>query len=222
MDVLRCKERILSDDYADGVIDFPIERLIREGDDVCYIPLDERFSVAYLNRNMAPDLEESAFQYQYVPKLYGLMQTEGVDGAGQQIFDPSALVSSGIKQLQGPPLNLRGQGVILAFIDTGIEYTNPAFQNEYGESRILAIWDQTDQSGNRALKPIFAVNARACKAVMVVELPARISAVRVKTQGTDLMMRNSAVFFSFTKMLRLSVMTKTLFLWKKYRHHRRQ
>lgn len=148
MDVLRCKERILSDDYADGVIDFPIERLIREGDDVCYIPLDERFSVAYLNRNMAPDLEESAFQYQYVPKLYGLMQTEGEDGAGQQIFDPSALVSSGIKQLQGPPLNLRGQGVILAFIDTGIEYTNPAFQNEYGESRILAIWDQTDQSGN--------------------------------------------------------------------------
>jgi len=148
MDVLRCKERILSDDYADGVIDFPIERLIREGDDVCYIPLDERFSVAYLNRNMAPDLEESAFQYQYVPKLYGLMQTEGEDGAGQRIFDPSALVSSGIKQLQGPPLNLRGQGVILAFIDTGIEYTNPAFQNEYGESRILAIWDQTDQSGN--------------------------------------------------------------------------
>lgn len=147
MDVLRCKERILSDDYADGVIDFPIERLIREGDDVCYIPLDERFSVAYLNRDMAPDLEESAFQYQYVPKLYGLMQTEGEVGSGQQIFDPSALVSSGIKQLQGPPLNLRGQGVILAFIDTGIEYTNRAFLNEYGESRILAIWDQTDQSG---------------------------------------------------------------------------
>lgn len=148
MDIRECKERILSNDYADGVIDFPIGRLLREGDDVCYIPVDESFSVAYLNRNMAPDLEQSTFQYQYVPKLYGLMQTEGEAGVGQQIFDPSALVSSGIRQIQGPPLNLRGQGVVLAFIDTGIEYTNAAFRDENGESRILAIWDQTDQSGN--------------------------------------------------------------------------
>lgn len=145
---IRCRDRILSNDYADGVIDFPIERLIREGDDVCYIPVDERFSVAYLNRGMAPDLEQSAFQYQYVPKVYGLMQIEGEVSDSRQIFDPSALVSSGIRQVQGPPLNLRGNGVILAFIDTGIEYTNRAFLDVNGESRILAIWDQTEQSGN--------------------------------------------------------------------------
>lgn len=145
---IRCRDRILSNDYADGVIDFPIERLIREGDDVCYIPLDERFSVAYLNRGIAPDLEQSAFQYQYVPKVYGLMQIEGEPGGIRQLFDPSALVSSGIRQVQGPPLNLRGNGVIVAFIDTGIEYTNEAFLDVNGESRILAIWDQTEQSGN--------------------------------------------------------------------------
>ncbi len=141
-----CKERILSNEYADGVIDFPIERIVREGDDVCYITLDERYAVAYINRQLAPEFEESGFQYRYTPKLYGLMQTEE-EGERMGIFDPSSLVASGIRQLQGPPLNLRGNGVIVAIIDTGIEYTNAAFLDANGKSRILAIWDQTIQEG---------------------------------------------------------------------------
>lgn len=140
-----CKERILSNEYADGVIDFPIERIVRTGDDVCYITLDERYSVAYINRQLAPGLEESSFQYGYTPKLYGLMQEEEV--GNRTIFDPSALVTSGIRQLQGPPLNLRGNGVVVGIIDTGIDYTNEAFLDGKGESRILAIWDQTIQEG---------------------------------------------------------------------------
>lgn len=143
-----CKRRILSNDYADGVIDFPIERLLREGDDVCYIPLDERFSVAYINRQQVTPIEGNGFQYPYVPKLYGLMQLVTGENGPNTVFDPSALVSSGIRQLQGPPLNLRGNGVIIAIIDTGIEYTNRAFLDENGNTRILAIWDQTDQNGN--------------------------------------------------------------------------
>lgn len=142
-----CKERILSNSYADGVIDFPIERIVQQEDDVCYIPLGDGFYVAYLNREEAPNLEENSFQYSYVPKLYGLMQTEGSGAIRETVFDPSALVASGIRQLQGPPLRLRGNGVIVAIIDTGIEYTNRAFLDENGESRILAIWDQTVQDG---------------------------------------------------------------------------
>ncbi|MBQ7776215.1 MAG: hypothetical protein IJ379_09865 [Lachnospiraceae bacterium] len=111
-----CKEKILSDEYADGVVDFPVEGLIREGDDVCYIKLDDRYYVVYQNRALTPDFLEGAFQYQYIPKLYGLMQTGVLPNS---IFDPSSLVNSGIRQLQGQPLNLRGQGVIIAIIDTG-------------------------------------------------------------------------------------------------------
>ena len=101
-----CKRRILSNDYADGVVDFPIDRIVREGDDICYIPLDERYSVAYINRQIAPDLQENGFQYRYVPKLYGLMQNEGNRPGDNGLFDPSSLVSSGIRGVQGPPLNL--------------------------------------------------------------------------------------------------------------------
>lgn len=143
--IMDCKERILSNEYADGVIDFPINRIVKEGDDVCYIALDERYSVAYINRQLAPGFEESSFQYGYTPKLYGLMQMEEV--GDRTIFDPSGLVASGIRQLQGAPLNLRGNGVVVGIIDTGIDYTNEAFLDENGESRILAIWDQTIQDG---------------------------------------------------------------------------
>lgn len=141
-----CKEKILSNDYVDGVVDFPIERVISGNEDVCYIPLDDRYYTAYQNRLLAPELLGSTYQYQYTPKVYGLMQITGVPGEGG-IFDPSALVDSGIRQLQGPPLNLRGNGTIVAIVDTGIDYANPAFLDNNGNSRILAIWDQTVQSG---------------------------------------------------------------------------
>ena len=37
----------------------------------------------------------------------------------------------------------KGKGTLIGIIDTGIDYTNPAFIDDQGESRIEAIWDQT-------------------------------------------------------------------------------
>lgn len=37
---------------------------------------------------------------------------------------------------------LRGRGVLIGFIDTGIDYTNSLFQNADGTTRIVSIWDQ--------------------------------------------------------------------------------
>lgn len=38
---------------------------------------------------------------------------------------------------------LSGKGILLAVIDSGIDYTTPNFQNADGSTRILALWDQT-------------------------------------------------------------------------------
>nr|WP_314461205.1 S8 family peptidase [uncultured Clostridium sp.] len=44
-------------------------------------------------------------------------------------------------------LNFMGLGVVIGIIDTGIDYRHSAFQNHDGTTRILSIWDQTDQTG---------------------------------------------------------------------------
>ncbi len=153
-----CKEKILSNQYADGVVDFPVERVVSDTDDICYIPISDRYYAVYQNREEASRFLGSTYQYQYIPKVYGLMQMPGADD--DSVFDPSVLVESGIRQLQGPPLNLRGNGVIVAIIDTGIEYDNPAFLDANGRSRILAIWDQTVQSGNPPERLLFGTEYR--------------------------------------------------------------
>lgn len=45
--------------------------------------------------------------------------------------------------LEHPYLKLSGKGVIIGFVDTGIDYTKNVFQFEDGTSKIISIWDQT-------------------------------------------------------------------------------
>ncbi|MBI6011871.1 S8 family peptidase [Clostridium perfringens] len=48
---------------------------------------------------------------------------------------------------RNPSLNLRGSGVVVAIVDTGIDYLNNEFMREDETTRILRIWDQTIDSG---------------------------------------------------------------------------
>lgn len=134
-----CKERILSDLYADLIIDFtPVANVFSgQTEDYCVIPVGN-YNMLYANRLEVPDLSEDFYLYGNTPNIYGLMQNE---------FDPVSLFESGITQVQRPPLSLTGRGTLIAFIDTGIDYTMDIFRDAGGESRILSIWDQEIQSG---------------------------------------------------------------------------
>lgn len=143
-----CREKILSQEYAEFVLDFPPEDVVASGivgDDFCYQEVDTRVGILSVNRNLIPDLEQLSNYYLAVPDLLGLQQEE--IGGGDVLYDPLPLIESGITRVQEEPLNLTGRGVILAFADTGINYRNRIFQREDGSSRILAIWDQTIQDG---------------------------------------------------------------------------
>lgn len=50
-----------------------------------------------------------------------------------------------ITALQGQRPDLTGRGVLVAIIDSGIDYMHPDFRNEDGTTRIAALWDQTAQ-----------------------------------------------------------------------------
>ncbi|MEA4972992.1 MAG: S8 family peptidase [Candidatus Metalachnospira sp.] len=81
-----------------------------------------------------------------IPKLF---EDLGTDFFGFFPYILSPLDSrtneeSGITQvLEQPYLNLSGRGVVIGFVDTGIDYTKDAFKFEDGSTKILSIWDQT-------------------------------------------------------------------------------
>ena len=55
--------------------------------------------------------------------------------------------ASCITPVQLPPESLSGEGVLVAVIDSGIDYENAVFRNADGTTRIRNLWDQTI-SGN--------------------------------------------------------------------------
>lgn len=148
-----CGEAILSEEIYDYITDFPIEETLEVDSVVCTAEINDTYDIIYVDNARLPSLENHFYEYQGIPKLYGLMQIGGdepiVPPDNALPFDPSALIASGIASVQGPPLNLTGFGTVICFIDTGIDYTNPIFQDELGNTRIAAIWDQEDQSGRR-------------------------------------------------------------------------
>lgn len=147
-----CREAILSEETYDYITDFPVETLSDLSFVVCTEEVNDVYGIIYVDNDRLPNLENNFFDYQGIPKLYGLMQV----GDGEPLvspmqaepFDPASLIASGITQVQAPPLSLTGRGTLICMIDTGIDYVNPLFRDELGNTRIEAIWDQTIQTGN--------------------------------------------------------------------------
>lgn len=60
------------------------------------------------------------------------------------LLDRPALDAAGVTQVHSQPyLNLKGRGVLLGFVDTGIDYTQEIFRHADGTSKIQYIYDQT-------------------------------------------------------------------------------
>lgn len=145
---MTCREKILSNDYADIIVDFKIPDIFGYTlpIDYCYHNVEGDLGILYAERSRLPVISISSTGYFFIPKCYGLMQLEaGNPAAGE--FDTTALIESGILQTQGEPLNLTGKRVTIGFIDTGIRYENAVFRDIAGRTRITAIWDQTIQTG---------------------------------------------------------------------------
>ena len=139
-----CRDMIVSEDYMGILLDYLPGEQERSGDWYCYKQIDGALGVYYMEIARAMPLSPANYLYRYIPQLYGL---GGFPAMGSREFDAGPLEVSGILAQQQPPLELTGRSVVMAFLDTGISYENPVFRFSDGSSRILAIWDQTDQSG---------------------------------------------------------------------------
>lgn len=127
---MSCSNKILSNDIYDFIVSKDEEQMPLVNP-ICVQPINEMYSIWYYDRNLLPPLSIGAYSYTSIPKCYALM-------------DSTSLDVSGILSIQNQPtLSLKGQGVFIGIIDTGIDYTNRLFQTQAGESRIYSIWDQT-------------------------------------------------------------------------------
>jgi subtilisin family serine protease len=127
---------VVSEDYADLLIEYSGDENILRSFPNAYIEI-----INFLHAVVHVPVSEITNQiirergYSVMPRLYGTISYESIE-------------SSGITRIRNiPNFNLLGTGVLLGFIDTGIDYTNPIFQYADGTTRITSIWDQTIQTG---------------------------------------------------------------------------
>ncbi len=131
-----CGNHIVSEEYRDFIADYELaSREELAGSDICSIQIDSTFTAVYIPDNLVPEKSLDAYGYKVFVRLLGLLDEQSIE-------------ASGVRRLRNiAGLNLRGQGVLIGIVDTGIDYTHSAFINADGTSRIVSIWDQTIQDG---------------------------------------------------------------------------
>ena len=133
MDEELCKNAIYSNEYYDLILDYIGGYSM--GAPECIQQVDDTYDIGFYRRERAPELNLQDYPYLTIPHCLTPM-------------DMTALEVSGMIRLQNPAaLDLQGQGVLVGFVDTGINYEHPAFRNVDGSTRILGIWDQTQMEG---------------------------------------------------------------------------
>ncbi len=134
-----CETSITAEDSVDFIAQFDgnIDNLVKKSNTDCYQIIDNSFAVVYYPIAELNFYRQRETDFSSIPKLYGLL-------------DVAAAENSGIGRVRRQTeLGLLGQGVLVGFVDTGIDYTHPAFRYEDGSSKIVAIWDQTQENGTR-------------------------------------------------------------------------
>lgn len=129
------RESIIGDEYFDLIIEYrTYPQLISLFENASLHVMNELYAVLHVPINQF-NSNLSAIRYSEIPLLYGLT-------------DETSLEASRVLNLRNTPaFNLRGEGVIIAIIDTGIDYTNPVFRKPDGSTKIISIWDQSINTG---------------------------------------------------------------------------
>lgn len=136
VDLETCKTAILSDDYRDFIVNDNSSLISRiNEEDFCTQAAEANYRCIYVPNTQADPLTSEMLYYTATPKCYTHISTDSLNQAG-------------ILPLQSyPTLHLMGKGILIGFLDSGIDYQNPIFRNLDGTTRIAAIWDQTIQDG---------------------------------------------------------------------------
>lgn len=134
---MQCKEAVFAEDVLAYLVgNYQGEEYIKDYyNPDCHIQFNLMQAVIYQQVQEVNGSTIEKYGFSAIPNVYGLM-------------NEAALEASGVLRIRRQPnLDLYGQGVLIGFVDTGIDYTHEAFRAADGTSRIVSIWDQTDRDG---------------------------------------------------------------------------
>ena len=135
---MSCTNSVASEDFAEFIAPYfttPEEFIRSQGTD-CIDFVNSTLAVVYVPLSTVTPSTYTSYTYSAVPKLYSLLDVTSMDAAGITAAD------------ELPVLNNQGEGVLIGFVDTGIHYMDPLFRSADGSTRIIGIWDQTNNSDN--------------------------------------------------------------------------
>ena len=102
-----------------------------ETDEIVVTPLLGNYGIADIPQDQIEGFAQNpAVEYIEAPKRLYFAAYEG-----RQI--------SCVNPVQNQSPYLFGKGILIACIDSGVDYTHPDFRNEDGSTRILRLWDQS-------------------------------------------------------------------------------
>lgn len=79
-----------------------------------------------------------------VELLAGVPEIEYIEKPKRLFFSVNqGKTASCITAVQSGQYGLYGEGVLVALLDSGVDYAHPDFRNEDGTTRIVTLWDQT-------------------------------------------------------------------------------
>ena len=136
-DLETCRDYILSEDFRDFIGNHVrtsfFDSIMQT--DHCEQDAGFGYKCLYFPAAAADPVTLAKYSYNSVPKCYAPLSME-------------TLNQTGILPVQNyPTLQLKGNRILIGFMDSGIDYTSEIFRNLDGSTRISSIWDQTVQSG---------------------------------------------------------------------------
>ena len=128
-------------DTWDVIVKYSGDLKAIESESIHVVELLNEYAIVTLKREALEQL--AAFpQVEYIEKpkrlFFGVNQ-------GREV--------SCMEAVQNARFDLFGQGVLVAVIDSGVDYAHPDFRNKDGSTRILGLWDQTAQPRTNGEQP---------------------------------------------------------------------
>lgn len=121
--------KILDENYLDLLIENSFASVLQKEYDLTRI--NARYSVLHSPASRFSMCGLGNYPYHIFPTLYTLNSTVSLEKSNV------ITIQSNVN------LSLFGEGVVIGFVDTGIDYLHEAFLNTDGSTKIFSIWDQT-------------------------------------------------------------------------------